>query len=91
MPCAFDGVLFIIEKAFDDEQQSDVILAVSPVAGTVFRWPQLAKLGLPVSQNIRFEAGDATNLGDGVVEAFDRSLLHSGRDLRFNLLFSLIK
>lgn len=71
LPGPFNRKSFLIEQTLDIQNDADIFLRIDAIAGAIFCRSQIGKLGFPVTQNVGLQAGDFTDLADGVIQFFD--------------------
>lgn len=67
----FNREPFLVQQPFDLPDGIDIIFGIDPVTGAILRRREIGKFSFPVTQYIRLQAGDFTDLADGVIQLFD--------------------
>src|SRR6185436_13600095 len=67
-PSAGDGEAAVVEQLFHAHQRLDVATRIDSLPARRFLGPDRAKLGFPVTKNVRFDADRARHFTDAKVE-----------------------
>src|SRR3954467_12913332 len=82
LTCTFDGVLLGVQQVLHEENQLDLPTLVDAVARSILGRAQKAELAFPVSQHVRLEIRELTDLADAE-EFLDRFAgAHASRSAR---------
>jgi len=67
----FNGESLVVKQPLDFQDGIDILLGVGPVTGAVFARREVGKFCFPITQDIRLQAGDLTDLADGIIQFFN--------------------